>query len=121
MSAHQTSTTKKDVQASAHPMLDELAELISRAWAEYESKNAPSAARDVVTSVEQRAQPTRSDLEGVRAMPPSPTLAPEIGADRAYGASTQRILRRLDALIAPFADDQPASPAPQAGKLTRNR
>ena len=121
MSARQPIATRQEVQVSAHPMLDELAELISRAWAEYESKNVASAASDVVTSVERRAQPTRSDLEDARAMPPSPTLAPEIGAERAYDASTQRILRRLDALIAPFADDQSASPAPQAGKLTRNR
>jgi hypothetical protein len=99
-----TSSTRQ--ATSAHPMLDELTDLISQAWAEYEANIAPSAPPDVFVQGRHDKQPS---LRVVSTMPPSsenPAIAVQ---NNAYDASTQRIIRRIDALFT--TEESPASVA----------
>ena len=121
LSARQTITTKENVQISAHPMLDELAELISQAWVEYEFKDVPSAANDAMAIVGQGAQQKQTNLKVVRATPLNSTLAPEAAVDKIYDPSTQKMLRRIDALMTPFRTDEPAAPPAVTPKVTPDR
>ena len=95
---------------SAHPMPDDMAELISQAWAQYDCNHAVFAPENVSGRVEQHAQRlTRTKLEEIcRRMAPNAVPAPEVEAkvDQATTALTPKIPRRLDAMIAPFTTDQ---------------
>ena len=80
-------------------VLNELAELISQAWSDYDAqKSVPSpntgtfVAPDAINAME-----TSKSVH--------PESAAEIPAERKYEQSTQQMLRRIDALIAPFATD----------------
>ena len=124
LSARQTITTKETkekVQISSHPMLEELAELISQAWAEYEIKNGPSAANDAIAIVGQGAQQKQPNLKVVRATPPKSTIAPEAAVDKIYDSSTQKMLRRIDALITPFTTDESSALPAATPRVTPDR
>jgi hypothetical protein len=80
-------------------MLDELTDLISQAWAEYEADVAPSAPLNELVRSGQGRHDKQPALKVVSAMPPSAeTTAPAV-QNKAYDASTQRIMRRIDALF----------------------
>ena len=83
----------------AHPMLDELADLISQAWAEYESKIAPSALQDTFVQGEQGRHDKQPSLKVVSSTPLSSETRGTAIDNKAYHPSTQRIMRRIDALF----------------------
>lgn len=95
---------------SAHPMPDDLAELISQAWAQYDLNHAVFAPENASGRVEQHAQRlTRTNVEEIyRRMAPNAVPAPEVEAKvvQATTALTPKIPRRLDAMTAPFTTDQ---------------
>ncbi len=82
-------------------VLNELAELITQAWSDYEAQTAPSpnAGTFVAPDANNATETSRSV---------NPGFAVEIPAERKYEQSTQRMLRRIDALLAPFTTDEPA-------------
>lgn len=115
--------------ASAHAALDELEQLIDRAWAEHVGQHmSPSAAR--VTSrtaawnVEQTSAPLRNTAteehahsdRGVGFHPAEPiaTVAPEIVPGETPDIPTKLMLRRLDALLEPFKVADAAPPTQPA-------
>lgn len=83
----------------AHPMLDELADLISQAWAEHDANIAPSAPPDVFVQGGQGRHDKQPSLRVVSAMPPSSETPATAIQNKAYDVSTQRIMRRIDALF----------------------
>jgi hypothetical protein len=75
---------------------NELAELITQAWSNYDAQalRSPNAATFVAPDANNAMETSRSVNSG---------FAIEIPAARKYEQSTQQMLRRIDALIAPFA------------------
>ena len=82
-------------------VLDELAELITRAWSDYDAHALPSP--KVVTFGARGANNAMETSKSVNS-----GFAIEIPAERKYERSTQQMLRRIDALLAPFTPDEPA-------------
>jgi hypothetical protein len=82
-------------------VLDELAELITQAWSDYDAQAVPSpnAATFVAPDANNAMETSKSANSG---------FAVEIPAERKYEQSTQQMLRRIDALLAPFATDERA-------------
>ena len=91
-------------------MPDDIAELISQAWAQYDSNHAVFAPKNVSRRVEQHTQRlTRTNVEEIyRRMVPNAAPAPEVEGkvDQATMALPPKIPRRLDAMTAPFTADQ---------------
>ena len=76
-------------------VLNELAELITRAWSDYEAQavSAANAGTFVAPAANNAIDAPKSVNSG---------FAVEIPAERKYEPSTQQMLRRIDALLAPF-------------------
>jgi len=98
-----TSSTRQAIPTKegilTHPMLDELADLISQAWAKFEANIAPLASPDVFVQGGQGRHDKQPSLKGVSPMPPSSETLAIVVQNKAYGASAQRIMRRIDALF----------------------
>jgi hypothetical protein len=109
-------------QVSARPLLDELEQLIDRAWADYAAAQRYAAAAQVTRSAvasdvshpSARSTAVATD-DRVRQQPaltssparPTPTVAPPTVRDPA----TQVMLQRVDALLGSFNVADPAPPA----------
>ena len=80
---------------------NELAELITQAWSDYDAQAAasPNAGAFVAPDANNAMETSKSVNSG---------FAVEIPAERKYEQSTQQMLRRIDALLAPFTADDPA-------------
>jgi len=112
-------------QVSAHPLLDELEQLIDRAWADHAAAQRyvaatqatssavasdvshPSARSTAVATDDRVGQQPALTLSPAR---PTPTVAPLIVRDPA----TRVMLRRIDALLGSFKVADPAPPAQPA-------
>jgi hypothetical protein len=81
--------------------LNELAELITQAWSDYDARAMPPP--NAGTSVAPDANNAMETYKSVDS-----GFAVEIPAERKYAQSTQQMLRRIDALIAPFTTDERA-------------
>jgi hypothetical protein len=110
-----TSSTRQAIPTRegnlAHPMLDELADLISQAWAEYDANMAPSAPPNVFVQGGQGRHDRQPSLKVVSAMPPSSETPAIAVQNKAYDASAQRIMRHIDALFT--TEKSPPSVVPE--------
>jgi hypothetical protein len=79
-------------------VLNELAQLITRAWFEYEAQDVSAA--NTGTFVGSTANNAIDVPKAVNS-----GFAVETPTKRKYEPSTQEMLRRIDALLAPFADE----------------
>jgi hypothetical protein len=118
--ALQAIPTKAGVKGPTHPMLDELAELISQAWAEHESNNALSAPQDAIVQGEQGTHEKQPSLKVVSITPPNSETRGTAVDNKVYDASTQRIMRRMEALFA-TEESPPSAVTPVTRKLTPDR
>jgi hypothetical protein len=84
-------------------VLNELAEQITQAWSDYDAQALPSsnAAAFVAPDANNAIETSKLVNSG---------FAVAVSAERKYEPSTQQMLRRIDALLAPFADERAASP-----------
>ena len=121
-----TARTIATEHASAHPLLDELEQLIDRAWAEYMGQHTNAAAARVTSGtaawdVEQTSARLRNTVTdeharfdsgvGFHPAEATPIVAPEIVLGEKPDIPTKLMLRRLDALLEPFKVADAALPA----------
>ncbi len=101
-------------------MLDELSDLISQAWAEHESNNASPAPLDAFVQDGQGTHEKQPNLKVVSIAPSNSETRGTAVDNKAFDASTQRILRRMDALFA-TEESSPSAMPPVTRKLTPDR
>ena len=81
-----------------------------------------ASAANAMAIVGQGAQQKQTNLKVVRATTqPNSPLAPGAAIDKIYDPSTQKMLRRIDALMTPFTTDEPAAPPAVTPKVTPDR
>jgi hypothetical protein len=94
---------------SAHPMPDDLAELISQAWAQFDCNHAVFGPENVSTRVEEHAERLTAQNWKKFAVGWHRTQRLRLRSklsSKLTTAWTPKIWRRLDAMIAPFTTDQ---------------
>lgn len=124
-----TSRTMAQQYVSAQPLLQELEQLIDRAWADYAAAHARASAAQaasgtVVAAVKQPSprltaiatdDPARQEPAlAVRPTQPTSTVASEVGRGGKPDAEARAMLRRIDAMLDPFKVADPAPPVQSA-------